>query len=72
VTKPKSPRGVRLAPSRPGRLRPACPFPTDAIYNGTSNPNFAESGHCGGDVPTKDNVCSSNRCDAAQIRAPHD
>jgi hypothetical protein len=40
-------------------LRPVCPFLTVAIYNDTGNPNFAESWHCGGDVQTKDNVCSS-------------
>jgi feruloyl esterase len=42
-----------------GRTRPLCPFPTVAKYNGTGNPNVAESWHCGGDVQTKENICSS-------------
>jgi hypothetical protein len=42
-----------------GRTRMACPFPQQAIYDGTGNPNLASSWKCGGNAQTKENVCQS-------------
>ena len=37
----------------------ACPFPTQAIWDGVGNPNLASSWKCGGNVQTKENICQS-------------
>jgi hypothetical protein len=42
-----------------GRTRMACPFPQEAIYDGSGNPNLASSWKCGGNVQTKGNICQS-------------
>jgi len=42
-----------------GRTRMLCPFPQQAIYKGRRlNPNLASSWTCGGNVQTKENICS--------------
>jgi len=46
-------------PTSPARTRMACPFPTQAIYDGVGNPNLASSWKCGGNVQTKENICQS-------------
>jgi hypothetical protein len=38
------------------RTRPLCPFPQEAIYGGTGDPNDGDW-HCGGNVQTDENIC---------------
>jgi len=40
-----------------GRVRPLCPFPQTAIYDGVGDPNLPASFHCGGNIETKAAKC---------------
>jgi Tannase and feruloyl esterase len=40
------------------RSRPLCPYPQTAIYNGTGSTDDAANFHCGGNLETKQTVCS--------------
>ncbi len=41
-----------------GRIRPLCPYPQTAIYNGSGSTDLASSFHCGGNLETRAVVCN--------------
>jgi hypothetical protein len=41
----------------PTRTRPLCPFPQEAVYNGSGSTDDAANFHCGGNLQTKEAVC---------------
>ena len=41
----------------PTRTRPLCPFPQEAIYNGSGSTDDANNFHCGGNLQTEESVC---------------
>lgn len=49
--------GGSAAP-KTGRTRPLCPYPQTAIYNGSGSTDDANNFHCGGDLETREVVCS--------------
>jgi hypothetical protein len=55
-----------LLSSGGGRVRPLCPFPQTALYDG-GDPNVASSFHCGGNLQTHD-----MKCDGLLVKYKHE
>ena len=50
-----------------GRVRPLCPFPQTALYNGIGDPNLASSFTCGGNLQTHE-----IKCDGLLVKYKHE